>query len=94
MANPNSSVQKSELFQILYITYFFTYMVFFFQIRSKALYPCECVKGSDNGLYIRCENTNLATLSVALQNLASFGMPIEELTIYRGHFGVYFYKSF
>ncbi|XP_032571176.1 insulin-like growth factor-binding protein complex acid labile subunit isoform X3 [Drosophila sechellia] len=54
--------------------------------KSKALYPCECVKGSDNGLYIRCENTNLATLSVALQNLASFGMPIEELTIYRGHF--------
>ncbi|EDW91002.2 chaoptin [Drosophila yakuba] len=54
--------------------------------KSKALYPCECVKGSDNGLYVRCENTNLATLSVALQNLASFGMPIEELTIYRGHF--------
>ncbi|XP_017068982.1 chaoptin [Drosophila eugracilis] len=54
--------------------------------KSKVLYPCECVKGSDNGLYIRCENTNLATLSVALQNLASFQMPIEELTIYRGHF--------
>jgi len=57
------------------------------------LYPCECVKGSDNGLYIRCENANLATLSVALQNLASFEMPIEELTIYKGHFGSNF-KNF
>ncbi|KAH8236255.1 hypothetical protein KR038_006649 [Drosophila bunnanda] len=53
--------------------------------KSQALYPCECIKGSDSGLYVRCENTNLATLSVALQNLASFELPIEELTIYRGH---------
>ncbi|KAH8401730.1 hypothetical protein KR009_007566 [Drosophila setifemur] len=54
--------------------------------KSKVLYPCECVKGSDDGLFVRCENANLATLSVALKNLASFEVPIEELTIFRGHF--------
>ncbi|XP_030384456.1 insulin-like growth factor-binding protein complex acid labile subunit [Scaptodrosophila lebanonensis] len=54
--------------------------------KPKVLYPCVCLKGSDNGLYVRCENTNLATLSVALQNLASLEVPVEELTIYKGHF--------
>ncbi|KAH8232998.1 hypothetical protein KR026_002902 [Drosophila bipectinata] len=61
-------------------------LLLFFSFRSNALYPCVCEKGSDDGLYVRCENANLATLAVALQNLASFQLPIEELTIYRGHF--------
>ncbi|XP_034651599.1 chaoptin isoform X2 [Drosophila subobscura] len=54
--------------------------------KSKVLYPCSCLKGSDEGIFVRCEKVNLATLSVALQNLASFGLPVEELTIYRGNF--------
>ncbi|EDW02077.1 chaoptin [Drosophila grimshawi] len=54
--------------------------------KAQILYPCLCVNGSDNGLFVRCENTNLATLSVALKNLASLEMPVEELTIYKGHF--------
>lgn len=62
------------------------YYLFFFN-RPQVLYPCLCVKGSDDGLFVRCENTNLATLAVALQNLASLDMPVEELTIYKGHFG-------
>ncbi|EDW32854.1 GL10127 [Drosophila persimilis] len=48
--------------------------------------PKNCIKGSDEGIFVRCEKVNLATLSVALQNLASFGFPVEELTIYRGNF--------
>lgn len=52
------------------------------------MYPCLCVNGSDVGIFVRCENTNLATLSVALQNLASLELPVEELTIYKGHFGL------
>ncbi|XP_034477400.1 toll-like receptor 3 [Drosophila innubila] len=54
--------------------------------KPQVLYPCLCVKGSDDGLFVRCENTNLATLAVALQNLASLELPVEELTIYKGHF--------
>ncbi|XP_023162502.2 chaoptin [Drosophila hydei] len=54
--------------------------------KPQVLYPCLCVNGSDAGIFVRCENTNLATLSVALQNLASLQLPVEELTIYKGYF--------
>ncbi|KAL9918993.1 insulin like growth factor binding protein acid labile subunit convoluted isoform 1-T3 [Glossina fuscipes fuscipes] len=55
-------------------------------IRSKVVYPCRCIKGSDVGVYVVCDNTNLATLSVALQNLAALELPIEHLTINKGYF--------
>ncbi|XP_039306164.1 insulin-like growth factor-binding protein complex acid labile subunit isoform X2 [Solenopsis invicta] len=47
------------------------------------IYPCTCLRGSDRGLYIRCENTNLASLSLAFTNLGNEGMPIEELVLYK-----------
>ncbi|OXU29844.1 hypothetical protein TSAR_010372 [Trichomalopsis sarcophagae] len=47
------------------------------------IHPCICTRGSDQGLYIECENTNLATLSLAFLNLGNEGIPIEELTIYK-----------
>lgn len=45
------------------------------------LYPCVCEKGSDTGLYIKCENTGLAVLSVGLGNIAGLGLPIERLLL-------------
>ena len=47
------------------------------------IYPCTCTRGSDDGLFIRCENTNLASLSLAFVNLGNEAMPIEELTLYK-----------
>ncbi|KAL6443741.1 hypothetical protein ACFW04_001670 [Cataglyphis niger] len=47
------------------------------------IYPCTCLRGSDRGLYIHCENTNLASLSLAFTNLGNEGMPIEELVLYK-----------
>ncbi|XP_059226145.1 protein artichoke [Stomoxys calcitrans] len=54
--------------------------------RPKLIYPCVCFNNTDIGIYVRCDNTNLATLSVALQNLAALDIPIEELIINKGHF--------
>jgi hypothetical protein len=51
------------------------------------IYPCTCLRGSDRGLYIRCENTNLASLSLAFTNLGNEGMPIEELVLYKCNIG-------
>ncbi|CAH0697934.1 unnamed protein product [Spodoptera exigua] len=48
---------------------------------TTLLYPCVCEKGSDSGLYIRCENTGLAILSVGLGNIAGLGLPIEKLVL-------------
>ena len=49
--------------------------------------PCKCTRGSDQGLYIECENTNLASLSLAFINLGNGGLPIEELIIYKCKIG-------
>lgn len=51
------------------------------------LYPCQCVGGGDDGLKARCENSNLASMSVGLSNLASLNMPIETLTFYKCNIG-------
>ncbi|KAI5638062.1 leucine rich repeat domain-containing protein [Phthorimaea operculella] len=48
---------------------------------SSLLYPCVCEKGSDAGLYIRCENSGLATLSVGIGNIAGMGLPVERLSL-------------
>lgn len=55
--------------------------------ESKYVYPCVCVRGSDRGLYVRCENTNLASLSLAFSNLGNEGIPIEELVLYKCNIG-------
>ncbi|XP_041981514.1 chaoptin [Aricia agestis] len=51
------------------------------ETENQLLYPCICVKGTDAGLYIRCENTGLAVLSVGLGNIAGMGLPIERLEL-------------
>lgn len=55
----------------------------------KYIYPCVCLRGSDRGLYIHCENTNLASLSLAFSNLGNEGMPIEELVLYKCNIGTF-----
>ncbi|KAG6444332.1 chaoptin [Manduca sexta] len=47
----------------------------------QLMYPCVCEKGSDAGLYIKCENTGLAIMSVGLGNIAGLGLPIERLLL-------------
>ncbi|CAL7941377.1 unnamed protein product [Xylocopa violacea] len=58
--------------------------------ETKYIYPCVCVRGSDRGLYVRCENTNLASLSLAFSNLGNEGMPIEELVLYKCNIGRFY----
>ncbi|KAK8718463.1 hypothetical protein OTU49_014731, partial [Cherax quadricarinatus] len=45
-------------------------------------FPCSCESGGENGLFLRCENTNLASLAVGLANVR---FPIEELRLYKCH---------
>ncbi|XP_061381210.1 chaoptin-like [Danaus plexippus] len=47
----------------------------------QLLYPCTCQQGTDDGLFIKCENTGLAVMSVGLGNIAGLGLPIERLEI-------------
>ncbi|XP_012289088.1 protein artichoke [Orussus abietinus] len=51
--------------------------------ESIYIFPCTCIHGGDKGLYVRCENANLASLSLGLINLGNDGAPIEELTLYK-----------
>lgn len=52
------------------------------------LHPCTCDVETDQGLFVSCNNTNLASMSVALNNLATFQLPIEKLTIFKCHIGM------
>lgn len=60
------------------------------------LYPCTCKKGTDDGLFVHCENAGLAVLSVGLGNLVAMGMPVEELVLKECHishlFGSLFHR--
>lgn len=49
------------------------------------IFPCVCTKESDAGISVRCENTNLASMSVGFNNLVQYGSPIEDLTINKCH---------
>ncbi|XP_011503472.1 PREDICTED: chaoptin [Ceratosolen solmsi marchali] len=51
--------------------------------ESIYIYPCICVHNSNYGIRVKCENTNLATLSIAFLNLGNERLPIEELIIYK-----------
>lgn len=42
------------------------------------LYPCRCLSGGFNGVNLSCNDSNLATISLALDNLK---LPINHLTI-------------
>lgn len=59
-------------------------------LLEMALHPCRCIVESDNGLALHCENSNLATLSVGLSNVASLGdVVIDNLTISSCNIGKY-----
>lgn len=60
----------------------------FISQRSLTIHPCECVKATELGLRIECINTNLASLSVALENIAELKVPIEYLLIEKSNFGI------
>ncbi|XP_017768365.1 PREDICTED: insulin-like growth factor-binding protein complex acid labile subunit isoform X1 [Nicrophorus vespilloides] len=64
--------------------------------QKLLLHPCTCETESDVGISVRCENTNLASMSIGLQNLATFKLPIETLTLHKCHiarlFGSLLYK--
>lgn len=52
------------------------------------IHPCKCIKATALGLTIECENTNLASLSVALANIAELEAPLENLLIDKSNFGI------
>lgn len=58
-------------------------------LEANHIWPCVCVKSTDEGLHIRCENSNLASLSLAFVNLGNDGIPIEQLVIYKCNIGTY-----
>merc|ERR1712172_365545 len=45
---------------------------------KRPLYPCQCIKGSEEGVYVHCNNTNIASLSVGLRQIRTL---IHTLTI-------------
>lgn len=59
--------------------------------------PCYCVSRKDYKLVIECESSNLASLSLALNNLASLEYLVDKVTIkkYKLHtlYGTLFFKS-
>lgn len=59
--------------------------------------PCVCVSRKDYKLVINCESSNLASLSVALNNLATLEYFVEKVTIskYKLHtlYGSLFFKT-
>lgn len=58
----------------------------FLHFRENTIFPCKCDRGSDIGLYIKCEGGNLAGLSIAFQNLANLnGSKIEEIILSDSH---------
>ena len=62
------------------------------------MFPCKCDKGSDIGLFVTCDGGNLASLAVALQNLAALnGSKVEEIVMKRSHisslYGTLFHQS-
>ena len=48
--------------------------------NAAYLHPCTCEGGSTEGIVMRCENTNLASIALGLANVR---LPIQELTLYR-----------
>ncbi|KAJ1526791.1 hypothetical protein ONE63_008362 [Megalurothrips usitatus] len=52
-----------------------------YRCPQASLYPCSCLAGGDQGLQVRCHNTNLATLSAGLLQVAKMNTPIERLHV-------------
>nr|CAD7416712.1 unnamed protein product [Timema poppensis] len=51
------------------------------------LYPCVCTSGGDDGIAVRCDNSNLASMSVGLANLATLRAPVRELIFSKCNIG-------
>lgn len=49
-----------------------------YECPARPLYPCQCLRGSDVGVYIKCNNTNIASLSVGLRQVRTL---VHTLTI-------------
>ena len=45
---------------------------------KRPLYPCQCIRGSEEGVFIKCNNTNIASLAVGLRQIRTL---IHTLTI-------------
>lgn len=88
---------KNYLFSSLLSTFFITIICEYippgplYRCPKEILliHPCTCDIESDNGITVSCNNTNLASMSIALNNLATFRIPIEKLTIKKSNFGKY-----
>lgn len=67
------------------------YSLSFYPTSFSALkiHPCYCKNTTDNAVSIQCENTNLASLSLALGSLAADSIPIKELLINDSNFREY-----
>lgn len=50
--------------------------------NAPYFFPCTCEGGGEKGIFMRCENSNLASISLGLGNTR---LPIEELHIYKCH---------
>lgn len=95
-----SIFKENDPLNNLIIFFHCTISYFYTSLRKESIFPCKCLKGSDIGLYVHCENSNLASLSVAFKNLVTSQSPIEELIITKSHIrkssfisnsGVWFY---
>ena len=49
-----------------------------YECPERPLYPCKCLRGGDEGVYIKCNNTNIASLSVGLRQVRTL---VHTLTI-------------
>lgn len=54
---------------------------------ANQIYPCVCDQGTDEGLHISCNDTNLAALSVSIQTIANLDTKVESLSIHNGLIG-------
>ena len=52
---------------------------------GRSVYPCNCTKGSDEGIFLECANTNLASLAVGLAQVKTLihTLKIESCNIER-----------
>ena len=56
-----------------------------YQCPRRSVYPCNCTKGSDEGIFLECSNTNLASLAVGLAQVKTLihTLKIESCNIER-----------
>lgn len=45
---------------------------------KRPIFPCHCLEGSEEGIYVQCNNTNIASLAVGLRQVKTL---IHTLTL-------------